>query len=98
MHLIKNAFTDRYNLENCIYYEEYPTIELAIKREKELKKWRRDKKETLINSRNPEWKVLVTEKGFIRKAASFGSQVDDLINELQERGIIPSFGKNNQEE
>ena len=65
-HLIKNSFNDRYNLEYCIYYEDFPSIEMAIAREKELKKWNRQKKEALINQKNPEWKELVTEEGFIR--------------------------------
>jgi len=42
-------------------------FDLAIKREKELKKWNRQKKEDLINKKNPEWIELVNEKGFIRK-------------------------------
>jgi len=65
-HLIKNSFTDKYNLEYCIYYEEFAYFDLAINREKELKKWNRQKKEDLINKKNPEWKELVNEKGFIR--------------------------------
>jgi len=65
-HLINNSFTDRYNLEYCIYYETYPIFILAIQREKELKKWNRRKKENLINSKNPQWNVLVTEHGFVR--------------------------------
>ena len=65
-HLIKNSFTDKYNLEYCIYYEEYPNFNQAINREKELKKWNRSKKEALINKKNPEWKELVDEKGFNR--------------------------------
>jgi len=64
-HLNKNSFTDKYNLEYCIYYEEFAYFYLAIHREKELKKWNRKKKEALINERNPEWKELVTEKGFM---------------------------------
>ena len=48
-HLIKNCFTDRYNLEYCIYFEEFACFELAIAREKEVKKWNRQKKEDLIN-------------------------------------------------
>ena len=63
-HMIQNTFTDKYNLEYCIYYEEFPYFHMAIKREKELKKWNRQKKEDLINKMNSEWKVLVTEKGF----------------------------------
>ena len=65
-HLFKNSFSDKYNLEYCIYFEEFSYFELAIKREKELKKWNRQKKEELINKKNPEWKELVDEKGFIR--------------------------------
>lgn len=66
-HLIKNSFTDRYNLEFCIYYEEFPFFESAIKREKQLKKWNRQKKEQLISSKNPDWKEMVTESGFLRE-------------------------------
>jgi len=68
-HLVKNSFTDKYNLGFCIYYEEIPFFELAIKREKELKKWSRQKKEELINKRNPKWKELVTEHGFVRDSS-----------------------------
>ena len=65
-HLIKNSFTDRYNLEYCIYYEYWDYFDLAINREKELKKMNRSKKEMLINTMNPEWKELVNEYGFVR--------------------------------
>jgi len=64
-HLIKGSFTGKYNLEYCIYYEEYTYFNLAILREKELKKWGRQKKESLINARNPKWEELVTEHGFV---------------------------------
>ena len=66
-HLLKGSFTDKYNLEYCIYYEEFAYFDLAINREKELKKWNRQKKEDLINKKNPEWKVVVTENGFVRE-------------------------------
>jgi putative endonuclease len=93
-HLIKDSFTDRYNLEYCIYYEEFPSFSPAIKREKEIKKWNRQKKENLINMMNPEWKELVTEYGFVRKNTSFSQQVSNLIQELQQNGKIPEFGTN----
>jgi len=64
-HLLPDSFTARYNLEFCIYYEEFPYFDLAIKREKELKKWNRQKKEDLINKMNPNWKELVNENEFI---------------------------------
>ena len=68
-HIIKNSFTDRYNLEYCIYYEEFTYFDLAIKREKELKKWNRQKKEELINGINPQRKELVNESGFVRDSS-----------------------------
>jgi len=68
-HLIKNSFTDRYNLEYCIYYEYFEYFNLAILREKELKKWNRNKKELLINTMNPEWKEIVNECGFVRDSS-----------------------------
>jgi putative endonuclease len=71
-HILKNSFTDRYNLEYCIYYEEWAYFELAINREKELKKWNRQKKENLINSKNPEWRELVTERGFVKDSSPAG--------------------------
>ena len=93
-HLIKDSFTDKYNLEYCIYYEEFPYFDLAIKREKELKKWSRQKKEDLINKKNPEWKELVTEKGFVREKVSFSQQVNNVINDLQMNEQIPPYGRN----
>jgi putative endonuclease len=57
-HIYKKSFTDKYNLEHCVYYESLSTIEEAIAREKQIKKYRREKKELLINSINPEWKDL----------------------------------------
>lgn len=80
-HLSKDSFTHRYNLEYCIYFEVYPSFMLAINREKELKKWNRQKKESLINKLNPEWDVLVTENGFVQKNASLSNK-DDGTNEI----------------
>ncbi len=47
-HTYKNSFSDRYNLEHLVYYEEYEGIEEAIAREKQIKRWNRDKKMALI--------------------------------------------------
>lgn len=57
-HLFKNSFTDKYNVEKLVYYEQFDNIEVAITREKELKKWRREKKLKLIDEMNPEWNDL----------------------------------------
>ena len=40
-HEFQYSFSDKYNLEYCIYFEHHQTIELAIAREKQLKKWSR---------------------------------------------------------
>lgn len=56
-----SSFTAKYNLTECVYYEFFPRIEEAIAREKQLKKWNRNKKEDLIARRNPEWKDLWEE-------------------------------------
>ena len=49
-------FTGRYKYVFLIYYERHQHIETAIAREKEIKAWRREKKERLINGVNPAWK------------------------------------------
>lgn len=43
-HSIKGSFTDRYNLEYLVYYEYLEDIELAIRREKQLKGGSRQKR------------------------------------------------------
>ncbi|RDY60119.1 GIY-YIG nuclease family protein [Flagellimonas nanhaiensis] len=57
----KESFAGKYNCYYLIYYEGFESIETAIQREKELKKWRREKKEKLIFSFNPQWKFLNNE-------------------------------------
>lgn len=52
------GFTEKYNCHYLIYYERFQQIEEAIEREKIIKKWRREKKENLINEFNPKWKFL----------------------------------------
>ena len=58
-HFVKGSFTDRYNCEYCVYYEEFSNIVAAIQREKEIKRLSRKNKEKLINALNLEWKELV---------------------------------------
>jgi putative endonuclease len=59
--LRKKAFTFRYNCDFIVYYENYRNVEDAMSREIEIKKWRREKKNALIESSNPEWKFLNEE-------------------------------------
>jgi putative endonuclease len=41
-----------------VYFEETRDVAVAIAREKEIKKWRREKKNSLVFNMNPEWKDL----------------------------------------
>ena len=54
-------FTHRYKCFYLVYYEHYQNVEIAINREKQIKRWRREKKEQLIDSKNRDWKFLNDE-------------------------------------
>ena len=53
-----DGFTKKYNLKKLVYYEQTSSIDAAIAREKEIKKWRRSKKDALVQMLNPEFKDL----------------------------------------
>ena len=52
--LIK-GFTEKYNINKLVYYEETDDVGEAIYREKQIKGWLRIKKINLINKFNSEW-------------------------------------------
>lgn len=52
---LPKTFAGKYYCSNLIYYEEFRYVKDAIAREKELKGWRRSKKEALIKTKNPGW-------------------------------------------
>jgi putative endonuclease len=52
------GFTEKYNVNKLVYFEETQDVTAAIAREKEIKKWRREKKDQLVNRMNPNWKDL----------------------------------------
>ena len=56
--LAPNSFTSRYKIHKLVYYEQTSDIRSAIAREKQIKSWRRAKKNQLVNSCNPEWNDL----------------------------------------
>ena len=53
-----DGFTKRYNINMLAYYEQTNDVEAAIRREKQVKGWRRSKKMDLIESMNPQWRDL----------------------------------------
>ena len=52
------GFTKKYNIHKLVYYEHTNDVYSAISREKQLKKWRREKKNQLIEAMNPQWRDL----------------------------------------
>lgn len=52
------SFSHKYKCKYLICYENYFNVDVVIKREKQIKRWSRRKKEWLINQKNPEWKFL----------------------------------------
>jgi putative endonuclease len=50
-----SGFTDKYNVNRLLYFETLGNSISAIRREKQIKAWRREKKVALIDSINPQW-------------------------------------------
>ena len=57
------GFSKKYNCTNLVYFEKHNLIEKAILREKQLKTWKREWKENLINSENTDWIDLYATAG-----------------------------------
>ena len=55
------GFTSRYNITQLLYYECFTDVHCAIRREKVIKGWVRQKKLDLIASTNPDWLDLSEE-------------------------------------
>ena len=68
---ITKGFTSRYRVNRLVHYEVYPSALDAIQREKEIKAWRRSKKNDLVESMNSRWNDLAI--------ALFGSSRDSSL-------------------
>ena len=68
---LNKGFTEKYNVDNLVYYEIYNDIDSAIKREKQLKGYSRSKKDALIDKVNPNREELYNN-GVITKIPHFG--------------------------
>lgn len=53
-----DSFTKKYGLNQLVYFELFDSMQEAIKREKQLKKWNRSWKLELIEKTNPMWRDL----------------------------------------
>lgn len=56
-----DGFSKKYNLKKIVYFEQTADVNAAIAREKEIKKWRREKKNALVEKLNSNWKDLSIE-------------------------------------
>jgi putative endonuclease len=52
------GFSKKYKCTILVYYEQHPTMDIAIRREKKLKALVRKNKLKLIENANPEWSDL----------------------------------------
>jgi len=55
---VNSGFTSMYNVEKLVYFELFDFVKDAIRREKQLKEWRREWKNILIEKENPQWRDL----------------------------------------
>jgi putative endonuclease len=49
------GFTNKYGVDRLVWYEVHEDREAAIRREKQIKEWKRDWKIELIEHENPHW-------------------------------------------
>ena len=52
------GFTSEYGCDRLVWFERFTTPSAAIAREKQIKRWRREKKVFLIERENPTWEDL----------------------------------------
>jgi putative endonuclease len=71
-----DGFTKRYGVKLLVWYEMAATMEAAITREKQLKRWRRDWKRNLIERENPEWRDLAIGLGLAPLPSAPTGEVD----------------------
>ncbi|MCG9973377.1 GIY-YIG nuclease family protein [Gramella sp. YB25] len=58
---LNEGFNKKYGLNRLVYFETFQYINDAIKREKNMKKWKREWKINLIEEKNPRWSDLAKE-------------------------------------
>ena len=59
---LADGFTKRYGVHMLVHYEQFDTMPEAIAREKQLKKFRRAAKLALIESSNPQWRDITSDR------------------------------------
>ncbi|WP_075215879.1 GIY-YIG nuclease family protein [Mongoliimonas terrestris] len=57
-HKVRLGFTAKYRIDRLVWFEMHETMETAIRREKQIKDWRRLWKVELVEASNPDWRDL----------------------------------------
>jgi len=65
-HKLVDGFTKKYGLDRLVYFEVFQYVSDAIKREKNIKKWKRQWKIDLIEQDNPYWEDLTKDWYYFR--------------------------------
>jgi putative endonuclease len=58
------GFSSDHGTKMLVWYEQHGTMETAITREKQIKKWNRQWKINMIETENPNWRDLSVDLGF----------------------------------
>jgi putative endonuclease len=58
---VADGFTKKYRVHDLVWFESTPSIEEAIRKEKQIKDWKRAWKIELIEKENPEWRDLYAD-------------------------------------
>jgi putative endonuclease len=80
-HGIGSSFTKKYKTVCLVYHETYKYVNDAIDREKEIKKWRREKKVNLIKTQNGSLADLSVEY-FLEEGIAI-NDVQEIVKELR---------------
>ena len=74
-----DGFTEHYNCDRLVWFEHYQEVTKAIACEKQLKRWGRDKKVTLIERMNLAW-VDLSRDWFEYEPADFKRATDRMLS------------------
>ncbi len=83
-----SSFTKRYKLRYLVYYEQYQYANEAISREKEIKKWRREKKIKLIKSLNQKMEDLSEE--LFKEYDISAQEIREYVDSLKKEALLNS--------
>ena len=57
-HADPNSFTTKYHVNRLVYFEQTTDVRAALEREKQIKSWKRARKNVLVETMNPKWEDL----------------------------------------